>query len=176
MCRVPTSLASRSGCAKGPVSPCRFGGGAQNPSADTVGLNVTSVDAARASAGARDEDDDPGDDRQTDHDPDPYLPGPTTAPLHTARVVHTGPPSLVFRGFCVLTPRQRSDVRATSNREGDEDHRVRGEPRRNRGRIPFLGSSHQRCSTADKGGSTPRLLAARQRFAHAVISRRDRRR
>src|SRR4249920_959563 len=33
---------------------------------------------------------------------------------------------------------QRSDARATSGREGDEDHRVRGEPRRKRRRISFL--------------------------------------
>jgi hypothetical protein len=56
----------------------------------------SSVDAARATAGVRDEDDEPGDDRQADHDPDPYLPGPTTAPLDAARVIHPDLLRLVF--------------------------------------------------------------------------------
>jgi hypothetical protein len=64
----------------------------------------SSVDAARATGGVRDEDDEPADDSQAEHDPDPYPPGPSTAPLQPVRAIHGGPPSARLRRLCTLTP------------------------------------------------------------------------
>jgi len=138
---------------------CGIGRGVQIPTADMIRLSVSSVDSARATAGVRDEDDEPGDNRQADHGPDPCLPGPTTAPLHAARVIHRDLLRLVFGASASLPFPQRLDAPATSGLQGDERHWVRGGPQGNRRRIPSLGCP-RRCSTADKGLSAMASLAA----------------
>ena len=71
---------------------CGIGRGVQIPTVEPIRVLVSSLDAARATTSVRDEDDEPGDDRQADHDLDPDLPGPTPAPLHTDPVIDAGPP------------------------------------------------------------------------------------
>jgi hypothetical protein len=106
---------------------------------------------------------------------------PTTIPPHTFQVqplrrcmpLELSMPGLLRSSSAAsasLPFPQRLDARATSNREGDEDHRVGGSHGGTGGESPFLGSlinDVRQPTRAQRQG-----FSRCTRFAHAVISRR----